>query len=74
MAVFIYAQTRGDKAGNGMTLGGVAAACIIRCGADRAPDDRPLLWRQNRDLAALVDELEARESFRRTAPPPWRPG
>lgn len=58
---------------DGLTLGGVAAACIIRWGADRAPDERPLLWRQNRDLAALVDELEARESFRQTAPPPWRP-
>jgi glutathione S-transferase len=54
----------------GLTLPGVAVACLLLWSDARGGP----AWWEHDGLAALVDGLAARESFRETQPQPWRPG
>jgi hypothetical protein len=48
----------------------VAVACLLLWSDARGGP----AWWEHDGLAALVDGLAARESFRETKPQPWRPG
>ena len=60
----------GGRLREGLTLPGVAVACLLLSSDARGGP----AWWEHDGLEALVEGLAARESFRQTQPPPWRPG
>jgi glutathione S-transferase len=59
----------GGRLREGVTLPSVAVACVLLWSDARGGPP----WRDHEGLGALVERLAARESFRQTQPPPWRP-
>jgi glutathione S-transferase len=67
---WLAARRREGRLRDGLTLPGVALACLVEWSDQR---DGPV-WRGHEGLERLVDALTSRESFRQTQPKRWSPG
>lgn len=65
----VIAWTAGNRLRDGLTLPGVAAACLLLWSDARGGP----AWRGHRTLERLVGALAARDSFGQTEPQPWLP-